>query len=269
MFQTIIKSKIFAIITAFYLVLVCWWLEIYFSGSKNAAQNNYYGFFYAFIALIGGINGLAISKKWGGYKSLVGRAIIYMSAGLLLEGFGQLVWSYYNIFAKIEVPFPSIADVGYFLMIPTYTLGVLSFAKAAGVKYALRDFKKNLAMIVGIPIIMLISTYLLLLQGNSIDFSSPTESLRTFLNYYSPLGESVTISIAILSYFLSRKYLGGKMKHKILYILFAFIFEFITGMTFLYQAAIGTYYNGGINDLMFTTSFTIMSIGLIAFRSYE
>ena len=209
------------------------------------------------------------SKTWGGFKSLIGKAIIFMSIGLLLECFGQFVWSYYNIIAKVEIPFPSIADIGYLFMIPAYTIGVLYFAKAAGAKYALKELGKNILTIVGVPIVMLSVVYFLLLKSNTINLSSPLEMFKTFLNYYSPLGEAITISVAILSYILSRKYLGGKMKSRVLYMLFALLFDFLAGMTFLYQAAIGTYYNGGINDLMFATSFTILSIGLISFESFD
>ncbi len=269
MLQTISKSKLFYLLLIYYFVLVWWWIHIYFSGIKDAPQNYYYGFFYAFIALAGGLNGLFVSRTWGGFKSLMGKAVIFMSIGLLLECFGQFLWSYYNIVAKVEMPFPSMADIGYFLMIPSYTLGALFFAKAAGAKYAFKELRANILTIIGIPAIMLIAVYFLLLQSNTINLSSAIETIRTFLNYYSPIGEGITISIAILSYILFRKYLGGSMKSRILFILFALVIDFLAGMTFLYQAATGTYYNGGINDLMFTTSFAIMAIGLLTFKSYE
>ena len=61
----------------------------------------------------------------------------------------------------------------------------------------------------------------------------------------------------------------SKMKRRILYIIFAFIAEYITDFTFLYQYSDGSYYNAGINDLMFATTFTLMALALISFESYE
>jgi hypothetical protein len=270
MFKSIVKSKLFYLIALYYIILLIWWVKIYLSGSHEGAENSYFGLAYSFIALVGAINGLLVSRKWGGLRSVVGKAVTFMSLGLLLEGFGQLVWSYYNIFSNIEVPFPSIADVGYFLMIPIYTLGVIYIAKSAGANFALRKIT-GLQVFVAlcVPLIMLGVTYNFLLKSVVLDTSTNIEIIRTFLNFYSPLGEAITISITMMAYFLCYNYLGGRMKGKILYVLCAMIFEFITGMTFLYQAAAGTYYNAGINDLMFTTSFTIMSIGLMLFKNFD
>ena len=55
------------------------------------------------------------------------------------------------------------------------------------------------------------------------------------------------------------------MRSKILYIIFALVFQFITDYTFLYQVGVGTYYNAGLVDLMYTTSFMIMAIGILLF----
>src|SRR3989338_5801855 len=138
MFRTIFKSKLTYFILFFYALLVLWWLKIFFSGIRETQENYLFGFIYAFVALIGGVNGLLISKKWGGAKSYVGRGLIFLSLGLLGEWFGQTVWTYYNVIEKIEVPYPSIADIGYLSIIPLYALGVLSFAKATGARFKLK-----------------------------------------------------------------------------------------------------------------------------------
>jgi|SRR3989344_859524 len=265
MYKTVLKSRLARILIIYYLILFFWWLKIYISGVRETQENYLFGFIYAFIALAGGVNGLLISKKWGGVKSYVGRGLIYFSLGLLGEWFGQTTWTYYNVIQKIEVPYPSIADIGYFSIIPLYALGVISLAKATGAKFKLRTMWGKL-IIVLIPIIMVIISFNLFLQELSVDITNP---IRTFLDFGYPLGEAVTISITLVVYEFSRGVLGGKMKNRILFILIALFTQYITDFTFLYKAGLGTYYNSGPVDLMYTTSFLITSLALIGFNSYD
>jgi len=265
MLKIITNSKIFYLLIIYYLVLVIWWLKIFFSGSTEGDENFLFGFAYSFIPLVGGIYGLIISKKWGGFQSQIGKGIGFFSLGLLGYWFGQTAWSYYNIIAKVEVPYPSVADFGYFSAIITYSLGIFYFAKAIGIKFQLRKNKSKLFALI-VPLIMLLVSYFFFIRDTEHDFSDP---IRTFLDYGTPLGLAIPISIAIIAYSLTRGFLGGQMKSRILYIIAALIIEYITEFTFFYQAATGTYYNGGFNDLMYATSFLVMSLGLIGFKDYE
>ncbi|CAN5179861.1 hypothetical protein BH11PAT1_BH11PAT1_5480 [soil metagenome] len=263
--SAIFKNKLTYLLLGYYILLVIWWMKIFFTGEKETGENFFYGFAYAIIALIGGVNGLWISRRWGGFKSQIGKGISFLSLGLLGICFGQFVWSYYNFVLHVEVPYPSLADVGYFSIIPFYSLGMYYFAMASGAKSSLQKLQGKLITLL-IPLVLLIITYLILLKNVTPDFSNP---IKLFLDYGSPFGEAIAISIGILAFLLSRNTLGGSMRSRILFVIFALIFEFATGMTFLFQAGTGQYYNAGPVDLMWTTSFTIMSLGLIAFRNYD
>ncbi len=265
MIKQIFQSKVFLVLISYYILLVLWWVKIFISGVKEGDENMLFGFAYSLIPLLGGIYGIIIAKKWGGFKSHIGKGIIYLSLGLFGYWLGQTIWSYYNLVAKVEIPYPSVADFGYFSAIITYSLGMYHFARAAGSKYFL---KKNNARFVAImiPAIMLSVSYFFFVKDAPHDFSNP---VKTFLDYGTPLGLAIPISIAIATYSLSRKMLGGIMRPKILFIVVALVMEYITEFTFFYQAATGSYYNAGINDLMFTTSFTLMAVGLMLFKNYE
>lgn len=265
MLKILLKSKLAYILLVFYLLIFIWWVKIFISGVKVSDENYLFGLVYAFIALIGGINGLLISRRWGGYKSLMGRGILLLSFGLLSYWFGQVIWSYYNLVLKVEVPYPSIADIGYFSAILFYIVGMYEFAKVSGAKLTLSKLKGKFIVFI-IPVSMLAISYFLFLQHIVPDFSNP---IKTFLDFGSPVGYAIVISMALTAYFLTKGVLGGKMKNRILFIIFALIVQNITDNTFLYQAGAGIYYNAGINDLMFATAFTIMSLGLILFKSYD
>lgn len=265
MLTIFLKSKLTYVLLISYFIIFIWWIKIFISGVKVSDENYLFGLAYAFIALIGGVNGLFVSKRWGGYKSLMGKGIIFLSLGLLSYWFGQVVWSYYNLFLKVEVPYPSIADIGYFSAILFYIAGMYTFTKASGAKLTFNKLKGKLIAFI-IPTSMLITSYFLFLQHISPDFSNP---IKTFLDFGTPVGYAIVISMALTAYFLTKGVLGGTMKNRILYIISALIIQNITDNTFLYQYGTGTYYNAGINDLMFATSFTMMSLGLIIFKSYD
>jgi len=84
-----------------------------------------------------------------------------------------------------------------------------------------------------------------------------------------PLGEIIPVSIALFTLTLSGKLLGGNMKPKILLLVLAFTFQFITEYAFLYAVGKETYVNGGINDLLYFTSYTIMALAISRFSKYS
>lgn len=262
----ILRSRFVQILLTFYLVILLWWTKINLLGIVWFENEIYlFGFMYALIAIGGAINAFRISKHWGGFESLIGKCIIFLGAGLLGQWFGQTVWSYYNVIAQVEIPYPSIADIGFFSIIPFYSLAMIYLAKAAGSKYTLQDGVGKVITLL-IPIIMVSISYILFLKDLEIDFLRFWETL---LNFGYPFGEAVFISLALTTYTLSNCILGGTMRNKIIAIILAFTFQYITEYTFLYTAAAGTYTNAGIVDLMYATSFTIMAIGIAWFKNNE
>lgn len=257
-----LKHPLVRLLIVVFIGLIVFWAWINISGLKEGHINNLYGVLYPVISLLGGLYGFFIvSKRWGGIRSRVGAGVLFLSLGLLAEVFGQWAWSYYTIIQKVEVPYPSIADIGYFAIIPFYSYAMYNFAIAAGVKINLRSFLGTLQAII-IPVVMVGVAYFLFLKNVEVDTSN---FLRTFLDFGYPSFEAVAVSIGILTYSLSRKVLGGIMKPKVLYLVGALIVQYVTDYTFLYRAGIGTYYNAGPVDLMYTASFMIMSLGIISF----
>lgn len=265
MFSTITSQKIAYLLVCFYILIFLWFVIINALGLRESLQNYAFGVTYAFIALVGGVSGLKISRKWGGFLSEVGRGIGFFSLGLIGLFFGQAVWSYFNIVAQVEVPYPSLADIGFFSIIPFYSLGMLAFAKAAGAQFSLRRLDGKIYALL-LPAAMVSAVYFIFIQGLVFDFSNP---VKTFFDFGYPLGEAIAISIGLVTYILARGILGGHMRSRIAFLSFAIVFHFITEFTFIYKAGAGTYYNAGPVDLMYATSFVIMSIGLLSFKEIE
>ena len=211
------------------------------------------------MAYLGGISGLIIAKKWGGIKSLIGSAVTVFSIGLLCQGFGQSVYTYYLFHSNIAAPYPSLGDLGYFGTIPFYIYGAFLLSKVSGAKISLRSYGHKIQALI-IPTIMLLVSYFLFLQDYTFDFSAP---LKTFLDFGYPLGQAIYVSLAILAFTLSRKFLGGIMRKPILFLIAALVLQYLCDYIFLYQFNAGNWYVGGINDYMYLFSYFLMTISLI------
>lgn len=242
-----------------YFLISLWWIVLYMSGLRENFHNYLFGAVYGLMALVGGIWGLKISREWGGRRSIMGKAIIFLSLGLLAQEFGQIVFSTYNILLNVEVPYPSIADFGFFMNIPLYLYGGILLIKASGGRLSIGSLKSQLQAI-GVPIIMLGISYAFFLQNYEFDFS---DKLKTFLDFAYPLGQAMYVSVAILAYSLSRKMLGGIMKPKILLLIIAFIYQYIADFNFLYQSSLGTWYNGGYGDYLYLLAYFLMALGIL------
>ncbi len=253
------------LLLAMFLILTIWWVVLQFLGYTDISlqRNLIWGASYQVIAIFGGIAGLVISKSWGFTSSAMGRAILAFSFGLLLQSFGQSVFSYYNLVLGVDIPYPSLADVGYFGSIPFYIYGIVLLAKLAGTRISLRSFLNQIQALL-IPLAMLTFSYYFFLRGYEFDWSNP---LKIILDFGYPLGQAIYVSIALLTFVLSKGVLGGIMKFKILFILFALAIQYIADYNFLYQAMTSTWQNGGYGDFVYLLAYLFMGLGLLQLKT--
>ena len=248
----------------FVIFSMCWLYIQQFDMESTRDLRQLWGHSYWILSLYGGIVGLIISKKWGGYKSLLGRTTLALSIGLFLQSFGQIYSSYYVFFNDVESPpYPAIGDIGFFGSVIAYIYGVILLSKISGFKFSIRKIHNKIWAFV-IPISMLLASYFLFLKGYEFDWSN---KIKIFLDFGYPLGQAFYVSIAVLSLLVSRNILGGILRRPILFLIFALIFQSFSDFVFLYQAIAGTWYVGNINDYMYLTSYFMMTISLIKLKS--
>jgi hypothetical protein len=261
----IVNEGIYTKITALiFVVFTAWWLVLQFFFPPASYSAKVFGALYGVMALLGGFWSLNISKKWGGYKSLMGRAILMFGIGLLMQEFGQICYSYYNYILHLDPPpYPAIGDIGFFGSIPFYAMGAYILAKASGVKIGLQSFLNKLQAI-AVPAIMLIVGYSLFLKNCEFDWSNP---LKILLDFGYPLGQAIYVSFAMLTFLLTRGVLGGIMKLRILFILLALCMQFLSDYTFLYQTSHDNWFVGGINDYMYFIAYFLMTLALLELNS--
>lgn len=264
MVETVKKEFLAKIVILLFLLFTIWWVTLQFMHLPNdSIENQIFAAVYGVIAFIGGISGLFIARKWGGLSSIMGKSIFLFSLGLIFQEIGQISYSYFIYFLKQEVPYPSMGDFFFYSTIPLYILAIFYLAQASGIKISLTSFKGKVGAFL-IPIIMLLLSYFIFLQGYQFDW---TNSIKIFLDFVVPFGQAIYISFAILTYILTKSTLGGMMRNKILLILLALLAQYVADWTFLYQASNNIWYAGGINDYMYLFSYFLMTIGLLNLKT--
>lgn len=250
-------AKILVLLFGFFSL---WWVYMTLFLDKAQSDDPFslfgiYGIFYGIIAAWSAITGFSVSKHWGGWKSVMGRAIIMFSLGLIFQEFGQIAYSYY-IFILNHPVYPSVGDIGFFGTIPFYIYGAYLLGLASGIRFSMQSVRSKIQAVI-IPVTMLIVAYVLILRNYSFDLENP---LVTFLDYGYPTGQAIYISIALLTYNLTKNYLGGIMKDKIRFLIIAFFAQFFADYCFVIFK--NSYYPGSILDYLYVIAYTLMGLGI-------
>ncbi|HSW96758.1 MAG TPA: hypothetical protein VLF89_02955 [Candidatus Saccharimonadales bacterium] len=258
-----------AFLAGYYICLLGWWVLIQFYKVTDQSINIVFAFSYGLIPLLGGGLGLFRSKDWGFLKSVLGKALFFFSLGLITWGIGECIWSYYTIFLKVEIPYPSWSDAGFIISWPLWAIGVYHLSHATGAKYGLKRTPGQLFLFILPILIAIISYYLLVIVARSGSITSGGGPLKIFFDLAYPIGDAIVLTIALLVYGLSFKYLGGRFKWPVIITLFGFIFNYAADFGFSYTTTVGTFYNGGLVDLLFTTAMFVLSFGINSFATKD
>lgn len=252
------------LLVGYYVLIVIWWLLFYILQIKETTANYLYQFAFGLIPIAGGIMGIKKSHQWGSLRSHIGAALFYISTGLIAWGIGQMFWSiYYNLILAVEIPYPSLADVGYILAVPLWVMGMVHLSKATGVKFSLKKMEGKIMMLL-IPVIFVIFSYYLLvtLARGGVISDLTGGYAKIFFDFAYPLGDVVILTMAAIIYGLSFNYLGGRYKASIITVLLGFIVMYIVDFSFSYVTTAGTYFNGHWVDVLFPTALMLMAIGV-------
>jgi diguanylate cyclase len=255
---------------AFLALLYIFWLGLFITNTTDGFYNYLYSFLFGLTPLIGGAIAIVKSNTWGGMKTALGKAVLFIGLGIFLWGCGELIWSYYNFFMNEPAPYPSIADIGFAPSIFFYGLGAVFLSKVTGAKFGLRNSAAKFFAIIGPMVILAFCYYVLVVvaRGGVLVPEGDT-GLKTFLDIVYPLGSFVALTVAIIVSGLSFQYLGGKYRSDILAILLGLAVMFLGDTAFSYATTVGTYYNANWGDLLLTTGTFLLTYGVLGFCKYS
>ncbi len=256
--------------SVYLIAVIIFWIILQVAKQQEGVYNYLYSFFFSLIPLVGGVIGMTKAKLWGGFKSYVGKAVFFISLGLFMWGAGSMGWSYYNLVAHIEAPYPSLADLGFAPSIFFYGLGAIYLSKATGAKFGLRN-KAAKFFAFAAPLVILIGSYYVLVTvgRGGVLLPEGETPLKMVLDIAYPLGDFVSLAVAVVISGLSFRYLGGRMKSSIISILLGLAVMYVADFIFSYTTTAGTFYNGDFGDLVLTLGLFFLTFGVLGFTTLK
>lgn len=250
------------VLLLFFIALVVWWVTIFIRGISETTENYLYSLIYGLIPLLWGFLGLRNSFYWGGFKSALGRSLGFLSLGTLAWAIGNLIWGYYNLILNVAVPYPGLADFGFGLSYPLWAVGIFFLSRVTGAVFSLRQAKGKMILF-ALPVIVIVVSYYFLFaiaRGGVIDTEGGL--LKLFLDVAYPIGDVINLTLALLVYWLSVNYLGGRFKWPIVTLLLGIGTMYIADFFFSYNTTLNTFFVGSWVDLVYTTSMFLIVLGV-------
>lgn len=252
------------LLTFLYSITTVLWIVLTIQTGHSAHPSGLYLQLVLFLVpFLGSLYGLKNASAWGGFKSAVGKSVVFLSLGTLTWSLGMLAWNYYIFLAQVEVPYPSLADAFFILSWPLWTLGVIFLSKATGVKFALRAAKGKAALFF-VPLLAIIASYYLLVvvaRGGVLDLEG-VSGWKLFFDLFYPIGTAVILALALTFFSLSMDFLGGIYKKPITILILGFLANYFADFTFSLTTTKETYFNGHFVDILFLTAMFFLSLSL-------
>ncbi len=168
-------KKAFTIITITGFAVIALFLWLQFTERTDTPINQWASLISGFIFLISAIICFTYYKK-GGDRGGVSNAILWTGVSNLLFFLGGSTWSFYNLFAGIESPYPSLADV-FFILMP------ISFAISVGSLLQIYKSSTRASSVVVATVVFLGLAWLMFSFVGKPEISSELSFWENFFNF--------------------------------------------------------------------------------------
>ena len=238
-----LSSALVAIVcTAFFV-----WQLFRFGGDKPTIALDDIG-----EAVAAGIAALSLALAAGRSAGRLRVAWSLLAAGAASWTVGEAIWSWYEVFQGISVPFPSAADAGFLLEIPLGIAGGLAFTSAPR-----RLATRGEAVLAGTIVALSLLFVAWALGLRSVYDQSQQPVPATLIGLAYPLGDIVTITVLIIALRRATRPQLGRM----LLLIFGLASIAVADSAFTYLTANGSYQAiGSILDIGWVIGFLLIAL---------
>lgn len=248
--------------------MLAFWFGLFLTHTNSGKYNFLFSLLIGLLPFLAGGLVIYFSGFLKELKGFISKGVFSLALGLLFWGCGELIWSYYNFVLNVAAPYPSWADLGFAPSVFFYCIGAIYLARAAGADLGLqRRFAKF--FIVVAPIVMFVLSYYLLVvvAREGVLYTSGDPILKSFLDIAYPLGDFISLTVAIVISGLSFKSLIPEYKTAIVSLLIGLAVMFAADLIFSYTTTRLTYYNGNFGDLLFVIALFFLTFGVLGFSN--
>jgi hypothetical protein len=200
---------------------------------------------------ISSILAFLVIRHWG-FRGKVGVVHLGLFLGIFLWFLGDAAWAIYETILRIEIPYPSFADVFYLAGYIPLVIGIVQFLWnfRAGIKRQMA----LVALGVGLLFLWLMCAFLIApLVVSTEDF------LTKSFDVAYPVLDSMLVVLAIFMFLLFR---GGKMAGAWIWISLGLLLNALADITFSLGSLQGWYYSGHPIELIQFWGYIGLALGL-------
>ena len=190
--------------------------------------------------------------RFFGFRSALGKALLFISLASLAWGFGTLVLLHHDAVLRIEAPpYPFLTDILYLATIPIALYGLYVLLKNISTKIGMRVA----ARLAALPAILLL-IYIILIRSK---LAYGTLLLGELLGIVYPVGDVVVLSFALVILSVIK---GSRLSKALGIISLSFIIQVVADLGFIATVSMGTYYVGNWVEMLYTIRFMILGVGM-------
>jgi len=179
------------------------------------------------------------------------RGWLLLGAGMLSWSIGETMWAYYEVVVGREVPFPSVADIGYLGMVPLTLVGVATLVTVE--RHALRAVLDGL----------IISGSLLYVGWATVLAPASAHSGQRWLEWIVslayPIGDIATASVV----FILLSHVGRERRTPLVLVALGLLSLAVADSGFAYLVQSGAYSTGNLIDTAWIAGFLLVAVAAL------
>lgn len=195
---------------------------------------------------------IADAARRGPARSRRRHSFAWLAAGVASWGLGQVAWTWYEVVVGVEVPFPSIADIGYLAFFPFAAVALL-VAMPPGATSALR-LRTLLDGLVAASWILFALWALLI---GELYETSGVPLLEKAIGLAYPLGDVVLLTVVVVT----ARGGGAEARGSVALLAAGVVALALADSGFAYLTLTEQYQTGNPIDLAWTLGFVLLGLG--------
>ncbi len=188
------------------------------------------------------------SRRYGWeFESKLGFIWLTFLAGLFLWFLGEFVWAVYVLGFRIDVPYPSVADVFYVIGYPVFIYGLIMYFMEFRQALSLKTVRLGL-FIAAVVIVMTVGFLYAPIMASSEDLTT------VFLDLLYITLDSIILIFSAEAFIFTLSYhsiVGGGLWKAWLFLTVGAILDAGADLLFSYLTLLGVYYEGHPSELLY------------------
>jgi len=229
-------------------------------------QENYTDFMYLFsnafppfiAGLAAGASGSALIKYWGNPSDKFSRVWLGFHLGMAFWFLGEVGWAVYTLVLRVEIPYPSIADVAWLIGYVPLFISIHLYISAF--RFAI---SKAMYAIAAVAVSIGSFALFLFLVSPVLGATAEAEVTTLMVDIAYPALDLALFSISILGLLIFAK---GKIALTWLLINGAILMNVVADILFSYTMLQDTYYNGHFLELFFHWGYILFALAFYTHR---